>query len=162
MILKGNKSVKQNIIRYLLILGCIVLLQSCKTYDVMTAKVNVNSAIFLNPDINNKASPVAITLYQLSSPYPFNQLKYQQISNINEPSLSTSLLDMQTFIIRPDEDRLIPINLIKDAEYLGIVTAFSDIEHARWKALCKLNTEHKHIKINIHMASRSISIQQNK
>lgn len=119
------------------------------------AMVNLHTANYLNPDINGKASPVVVTLYQLKSPYNFKQASYAELSDNASRVLGNDLVDKNTLEMRPGSSRTIEQHIDENTQYLGIVAAYRDIQSANWHKVIKVNPTSQ-ANVNINLESQGV------
>lgn len=121
------------------------------------ASLTLQAAKYLNPDINGQASPVVVTLYQLKSPFGFDNADYDSLAGNSAHVLGSSLIDKQTTEIRPGQITGVNLALTQGTEYIGIVAAYRDIDQTRWHTVVKLPTGNRKIKLFINLESAGIS-----
>ena len=126
------------------------------------ADIEISAVEYLNPNSSGQASPIVVTFYQLKSPYDFNQASYHELANNSAKVLSSGLIDKTTIEVRPSENKHISIPISPNTEYLGIVAAYRDIDHATWHTSVQLkNKKNKNDRIQIALESRALSAKQN-
>jgi type VI secretion system protein VasD len=122
-------------------LGALVLIGGCAS----TAKrVPVPYAISLtadaqvNPTANGRPSPIQITVYELKSGSTFESKDYSTLQANPQAALGAELLNTSQVMLRPGETKVVrhPGNV--DAEVLGVVASYRDLEHSRWRQVIPL------------------------
>lgn len=122
----------------LLAMACL-LLASCVTLnpfsksDEQSVKLvlDVSAAENVNPDSQERPSPLEIRIFQLRSITEFQQADFFDLYKDNP--LSASLLDTRILIMSPGEGETIPVDLDMSTQYVGVIAAFRDIDNAVWK-----------------------------
>ena len=144
-----------------LLIGFSFLLSACGlTGGNQTANLQVKSAHYLNPDINGRASPVVVTVYQLKTPFAFQQASYDALASNSGKILGSDLLDMDTFEIRPSTNKELSVTLTPNTEYLGIIAAYRNINQAvSWHKAVKVSPGSS---INIDLESQSMIVSKSK
>lgn len=121
------------------------------------AALTLQAAKYLNPDINGEASPVVVTLYQLKSPFGFNNADYDSLAANSAHVLGTALIDKQTTEIRPGQITGLNLALIQGTNYIGIVAAYRNIDQTHWHTAVKLPPGSRKIKLFINLEAAGIS-----
>jgi type VI secretion system protein VasD len=125
-----------------------------------TATFNVNSANYLNPDINGQASPVIVTVYQLKNGYNFSQADYQSLTNNAAQVLGDDIIDQNSFAIRPGNSASISQKVYPNTKFIGIVAAYRDPNSVSWHKVVQLKKVGGSITINLNLESEGLSIKQ--
>jgi type VI secretion system protein VasD len=123
-----------------------------------SAHVNISSAEYLNPNINGQAAPIVVTIYQLKSPYIFNQANYHELADNSAKVLANDLIDKTTIEVRPNECKSISIPLSPNTQDIGIMAAYRDIENSTWHTTEEIDGQKKgKTKIYIALESRALT-----
>jgi type VI secretion system protein VasD len=122
--------------RPLLLLPVALLLSRCgpepKPPAVLT--LNITGSADQNPDINGKASPVAIRIYQLTATAKFERADVFALTEHEQQSLGTDSAGSQEFVIAPGENRTLSFELKPQVQTIGVVALYRDIDKAQWRA----------------------------
>lgn len=111
-------------------------LTGCSYFQGKQLNCEIRAPANLNPDINLRPSPLALTLVELRHNHPF-ACTYE--SAASPENLATSnTLNQHPMIIRPNEHKFISIPLTTHSEYLGIRAYFRDLDSSQWCKLLKL------------------------
>lgn len=87
----------------------------------------------MNPDINGRASPVAITFYRLKDASEFSRADYMTLMERDELFLADSFLSKERIILRPGETRTQTYRLNGQERAYGVVAGYRSIESGGWK-----------------------------
>lgn len=129
----------RHILNTLIVVSCLFLTGcSLLTGSGPHATIRMRSAHYLNPDLYGRASPVVVTIYQLKSPYAFRQSDYQALAQNSGKVLSEDLIDKTTIEVRPSEAKAVSLPISTEAQYLGVVAAYRNINHAVWHKVVKI------------------------
>ncbi|MBS0352009.1 MAG: type VI secretion system lipoprotein TssJ [Proteobacteria bacterium] len=120
-----------------------------------TANINLQAANYLNPDIYKHSSPVVVTIYQLKSSAAFQQANFFALSNNPLGTLGSDLLDKQEIELRPKQTQNLKIPLSPEANYIGIIGAFRDPDHAQWRKLVKIEPRSS-LKLQVNLATQNV------
>lgn len=134
-------------------LGCSLL------HPKTTLESKISASARLNPDINNRASPILLGIYELKSSIPFKSLDYYQISSTSHKKLASSLIDFNELEIRPSENKYYKQVLNPNTHYLGLIAAYRNIENAQWKKIIEIPRGTYKLKLKIYLNSQQLSYQ---
>ncbi len=103
-------------------------------------------------------SPIVVTVYQLKSPFAFEQSSFDALENNSAKALGNDLLDRQTIEVRPNSQQYLDISLSGQTQYLGIVAAYRNINQAIWHKAIKIRPKQaKPIQINLESQALSVN-----
>lgn len=88
----------------------------------------------VNPDPAGRPSPVLVRIYELRSTSAFNQADFFSLFDRDKEQLGPDLVTRNELPLMPGAKSQAITTLRSDTRYLGIVAAFRDIDHARWRA----------------------------
>ena len=91
---------------YLLIILLSLSLEGCNYFSsCQKLDLKLIASSQLNPDINNRPSPLLINLYELKSNIPFKNLAFTNLGSQAYKNLKSSLVDVSEIEIRPSETK---------------------------------------------------------
>jgi len=153
----------RTIFRLLILASMGVLLAACAS-TVPNANINIQSARYLNPDINGRASPVVVSIYQLKSPFSFKNANYSALSANSAQVLGSDLVDKQTVEVRPDSQKIINLSLAQNTKYIGIVAGYRKINQASWHRIIRVPAKDKRVSVAVVLESQGLAahLQQQK
>lgn len=146
---KNAKNSFHFIISTLCILLALGLVTSCKS----NVKPERSSSIlitlvadkYINPNEHGVANPVRVTLYQLSRVEGFMMSDYLTLLYGSDSDNISAIKKDVSYIIAPGEVKNFSLNLDSDANGIGVITAFQDIEHSQWRVLYNIpKKKHEH------------------
>ena len=153
----------------MLILSSIVVLSfylsACSFWgnDIPTAEMNIHSAQYLNPDVNGRASPVVLIIFQLKNQSTFKGAYYSALAGNSEQVLGGDLLDKNIVEIRPNTHMHISQSLTTDTKYIGVIASYRNIDKATWRKVVVINNgKKKTTKIDIDLASEALNVSVKK
>lgn len=119
--------------------------------------IEVEASKELNPDSNGRPSPVVVRLYQLKSADAFNSALFDDLYYDGDEILGADLITVREINVFPGTKELLPKeDTALDAQYLGILAAYRDIDNAIWReAVATPNNK----TVNIHLTLGQISIK---
>lgn len=98
----------------------------------------------INPSVKGRPSPLLVRVYELKSPTAFSNIDFVSLYQRDEIELGADLLGRDEFVLAPGETRAFAKTLASDARFIGIVGAFRDLEHARWRGVLPLQPGRRH------------------
>lgn len=122
---------------------CVVLLSGCggaKSTRPAMEKLPIHMVVAdtVNPDMNGRASPVVLRLYQLRAASAFQEADFFPLYDQEQPTLGAELIRREEFTLRPGEDRELALELDVETRYIGVAVAFRDIDQSQWRSLVEV------------------------
>jgi type VI secretion system protein VasD len=105
----------------------------------LTASANVN------PDLRKRASPVVVRVYELKSSAAFDAADFISLYERDQATLGAEMGSREEFTLRPGDSKPWEKTAGADVRYIGVMAAYRDIEHARWKALIPLKANVRNV-----------------
>ena len=94
--------------------------------DVMVSKQ-------ANPDVNDRASPVVVRIFQLKNLGKFSESDFYALFENDKEVLGEDLVNAEQFYLKPGEERSLKNTLEPETHYIAVVAAFRDIDQAMWQ-----------------------------
>ena len=115
--------------------GCSAVPQMPKDIDI-GADIIVSGS--LNPDLNGRASPLILAIYQLKSADKFRNGDFFSVFDPEGTALGDDLLRREQITLQPGGSRSFEAEFSADTVYIGLVGAFSDLENSQWRAVIEI------------------------
>ncbi|WCE31030.1 type VI secretion system lipoprotein TssJ [Vibrio sp. SCSIO 43137] len=138
------------------------LLSACSFFDdeviqpKLTVKITAQDNI--NPNVNGKASPLELRIYQLSDDDAFNQASFLQLYSDDQGALKSGLTAKRHLpSILPGETREEEFPLVLDSRYIAVLGAFANYREAKSKAIYKID-QFGLVTVNISVDGLNVSI----
>jgi type VI secretion system protein VasD len=122
-----------------------------KPYDEITIEASAN----VNPDGNNRPSPIQVKIYELSTRSTLDNLDFDRAFYSADTLLSDELLSEAEYTLQPGEIIEHTVPLQKSAKFIAITAGFIDIDNARWKHIYKVKS-HGHYNHYITIGEKEI------
>jgi type VI secretion system protein VasD len=87
----------------------------------------------LNPDINGRASPLSLTIYQLKNSSSFKKSDYMSLAENGKSILGRDLIAINTLTIRPGQTLQIDYSIGEGEGAFGIVAGYRVIDSSGWQ-----------------------------
>jgi type VI secretion system protein VasD len=122
--------------RSLFLLPAALLLAHCGPEQKPPAVLTlvINGSADQNPDINGKAAPIAVRIYQLTATAKFERGDVFALTEHEAQTLGADDAGSQEFVIAPSESRTLTIELKPMVQAIGVVGLFRDIDNSQWRA----------------------------
>ena len=117
----------------LLPLACsLALVVGCGSAPLLQGTIKVDPTT--NPDLRGRPSPIVVRVYELKSLAAFNSADFFSIFEKEQETLGSELVGREEYELQPGETRPYRRQLQPDTKFLGVVAAFRDLEHSRWRS----------------------------
>jgi type VI secretion system protein VasD len=117
--------------------GCAALV-ACSTPppkpQPVNLKLNMTASADVNPDAQNRPSPVVIRIYQLKDDAAFKGADFFALYDKEEATLAAALVSRVEFELAPGEKKTVDYSVSPDTRFVGVVAAYRDIRNAQWRA----------------------------
>ena len=139
----------------------ITVLTACSSVSWLRPATSIDSLIVatfeINPDANDRPSPLVVRVYELKSIDAFNDADFFKLYDEEVATLGGDLLSREEFELTPGEGREIIHNAHEQARFIAVVAAYRNIDQASWRAskALKLNSKNSLI-VKIDKLSVSI------
>lgn len=151
----------KNIILTLFVSINLMLITSCSTINAIippSTDINFNASADLNPDMNGRASPVVIKVFELSSRTIFDTQDFFTLYESPEDILGPDLLKKDELELQPEELQQYKMVLNKNTRYVGFVVAYRDIDSSRWRSVIEVSpTGYDNFTMNIEKLAIYVS-----
>ena len=97
----------------------------------------------VNPDPNNRPSPIIVRFYELSSLGNFESSDFFALYEQDEDVLGTDLQAREEIQLAPGEKRSFERELRPDTRYVAVIAAYRDIENATWRSSIEVELNDK-------------------
>ncbi len=126
-----------NIIKSFVLLS--LLLSGCGTSPekpeapptVVNAKIAVSAQA--NPDINNRASPIVVRIFELKSLGTFNESDFYGLFDNYESVLGSDLLGSEQIHLNPGDIHTKKQTTAPGTQYIAVIAAYRDLNQAVWR-----------------------------
>jgi type VI secretion system protein VasD len=95
----------------------------------------VQASAQINPSASKRPSPLLIRIYELKSAANFNAADFMSLYQRDQGELGADLLAKEEFVLNPGESKTFAKTLAPDTRFLGVVAAYRDLEHAKWRTV---------------------------
>jgi type VI secretion system protein VasD len=117
------------------------LLDACGSASppLLQGTIKVDQAA--NPNLNGRASPIIVRVYELRSPAAFSGADFFSLFDKESETLAGDLVGREEYGLSPAETQPYKRQLQPDTKFIGVVAAFRDLEHSRWRQVVPVPAE---------------------
>jgi type VI secretion system protein VasD len=105
----------------------------------------VQASANANPDVRKRASPLVVRIYELKSSAAFDAADFLSLYERDQATLAAEMGSREEFTLRPGDSKPWEKVVGPDVRFIGVMAAFRDIEHARWKTLIPLKPNMRNV-----------------
>lgn len=117
-------------------LGVALLLSACAGPPKPASVTGtIQASAQINPSASKRPSPLLIRIYELKSAAAFNAADFMSLYQRDQAELAADLLAKEEFVLSPGETKTFAKTLAPDTRFLGVVAAYRDLEHAKWRSI---------------------------
>jgi len=154
--------------KWILFLLLLVLsLQSCALFKPRPARMTFDFDVqaSVNPDVDNRPSPVVFRIYELRDGSLFNQKDFFALYNADKDNLGDTFIEKHEFLLKPGEQQSSALQLNLETQVVGLLAAFRDQDKATWRQtlnLASIKKTAKRVKgrylIEINLSENQIAV----
>lgn len=137
-----------------LLFGCHVTNYVVDPYAKLSFKVAEN----VNPDMEDRASPVVVKVFELSSRTLFESQDFFSLYDDAEKVLGPDLITKNEFEFEPGAELVYEITLSPGVRHAGILVAYRDIDNASWREVVDIDPE-DHETYDVHIGELAVYVQ---
>jgi type VI secretion system protein VasD len=95
----------------------------------------IQASAEVNPSASNRPSPLLVRIYELKSAAGFNAADFMSLYQRDQAQLAADMIAKEEFVLAPGETKTFAKTLAPDTRFLGVVAAYRDVEHAKWRSV---------------------------
>lgn len=104
----------------------------------------IQASADVNPSASKRPSPLLLRVYELKSAAAFNNADFMSLYQRDQAELSTELVGKEEFVLAPGESKNYSKTLAPETRFLGVVAAYRDLEHSKWRSIVAIQPAQKH------------------
>jgi type VI secretion system protein VasD len=133
------------------------LLDACGSASPPLLQGTIKADQAANPDVNGRASPVVVRVYELRSPAAFSGADFFSLFDKESETLAGDLVGREEYDLRPAETQPYRRQLQPGTKFIGVVAAFRDLENSRWRQVAPVPAERQST-IVIGIEARAVTV----
>jgi type VI secretion system protein VasD len=130
--------------------GCGMFSKKPAPPEPFELELNIAAGPQLNPNVQKRASPVVVRVFDLKSPASFESADFVSLFERDREVLAADLVARDEMVLRPGEQKRIKRVLQGETKVLGVAAAFRELERATWRTTIVL-TPGKKNRINLNI-----------
>jgi type VI secretion system protein VasD len=104
----------------------------------------IEASAQVNPGTSKRPSPLLLRVYELKSAAGFNSADFMSLYQRDRAELGADLLGKEEFVLAPGESKTFAKTLALETRFLGVVAAYRDVEHAKWRSIVAVQAGQMH------------------
>jgi type VI secretion system protein VasD len=100
----------------------------------VAVKLTLTASADVNPDAQNRASPIVVRIYQLKDDAAFKDAEFFALYDKETATLAAALVSRMEFELTPGQTLTTDYPVSPDTRYIGVAAAYRDIYNAQWRA----------------------------
>lgn len=97
----------------------------------------------IDPSSSKRPSPLPIRVYELKSAAAFNNADFMALCQRDQTELSTEMVGKEEYVLNPGDSKTFAKMLAPETRFIGVVAAFRDLEHAKWRGIVAIRPNQK-------------------
>jgi type VI secretion system protein VasD len=122
----------------MLILAACAALAACGSAPPKPQPVKLKLTVTVSPDVNpdaqNRPSPIVVRIYQLKEDTAFKGADYFALYDKEQATLAATLVSREELELAPAERNTADYAVSPDTRFIGVAAAYRDIRNAEWRA----------------------------
>lgn len=115
--------------------GCGAMPEKPKAMELGT---DIEVSPELNPDASGRPSPMVLAIYQLKSADGFLNKDFFSVFDPEGGALAADLIRRDQVMLQPGTNQSFDAEIDREAAFIGLVGAFSDLDQAQWRAVVQV------------------------
>lgn len=149
-------------------LVAVALLAGCAKAPIVpppppvVVSIDLSATPQVNPDVDGRASPIVIRVYELPDAGAFSEADFFALWNQESQVLASTPAKRHEFILAPGGSAASELKLEPSVQQIGIAAAYRDIRGATWRALVPVSQDPqgpRHIHMAIRADAKALSAQ---
>jgi type VI secretion system protein VasD len=118
-------------------LAVVLFAAACASKPPKPASVTgtIQASAEVNPSPSKRPSPLLVRVYELKSAAAFNASDFMSLYQRDQAQLAADLVAKEEFVLSPGETKTFAKTLAPDTRFIGVVAAYRDVEHAKWRSV---------------------------
>lgn len=126
---------------------------------VSEIQLQVVAGADVNPDARKRASPVTVRIYALKSAAPFEAADFFSLFEKDTATLGSELVQREEFLMRPGDQKALPLKFGPEVKAIGVMVAFRDLERARWREVHTIDIG-KAVELTVRLNGSQIAFEK--
>ncbi len=107
--------------------------------DLTKLDLSLEGSSQLNPDLNDRPSPIVRHLMELKHPVAFENADFFTLYQRPREALSPDLIAIEELELRPGEKRELKLTVQEGSRYVAVLAAYRNLPDTNWRFIIPLN-----------------------
>jgi type VI secretion system protein VasD len=107
--------------------------------DLTKLDLSLEGSSQLNPDLNDRPSPIVLHLMELKHPVAFENADFFTLYQRPREALSPDLIAIEELELRPGEKRELKLTVQEGSRYVAVLAAYRNLPDTNWRFIIPLN-----------------------
>jgi type VI secretion system protein VasD len=116
----------------------------------------IQASASVNPTTSRRPSPLLVRVYELKTAAAFNSADFMSLYQRDKAELGGDLLGKEEFMLAPGEAKTFAKTLAPETRFLGVLAAYRDVEHAKWRSIVAVQPGQMH---NVVIRANELSVE---
>ena len=103
--------------------------------------ISINTSSDLNPDVDGRASPLVLRIYELRDDKLFAESDFFDLYDDDTEVLEKAIVEKMEIELNPNESRKLELSLTDETLFIGFLAAYRDIDSATWRELHNVKSQ---------------------
>ena len=147
-------------VRFFLLSALVVFAAACAgpgTPKPHKLQLEIKATADVNPDIDNRPSPVILHVLELSAVDEFLKADFFALTSDDASALGGDVLNKTELILTPGSSKSMSLDLKPDTSYVGFVAGYRDIDNARWRVAEEV-ARGESSQMNVEIGNKQITV----
>jgi type VI secretion system protein VasD len=117
----------------LLMCAAVVSCGGKQVTEIHSLQIRMAAAADVNPDLDNRPSPIILHILEMSGIDQFNRADYFALTRDDAAALGGDVLNKTEVILTPGATKTTELELNVQTAYLGFVAGYRDLDHSQWR-----------------------------
>lgn len=104
----------------------------------------IEASAQVNPTAGKRPSPLLVRVYELKTAAAFNAADFMSLYQRDKSELGGDLLGKEEYVLAPGESKTFAKTLAVETRFLGVLAAYRDVEHAKWRSIVAVQPGQMH------------------
>jgi type VI secretion system protein VasD len=123
----------------------LLLLAGCSTLSPYSTQTKLQLTLVsnerLNPDVNGRASPIVLRLYELKHPVAFENADFFSLYERGKEVLAQDMVTIEELELRPGQVMDLKLSVAGTSRFVGVMAAYRDITDTQWRYVITVRPE---------------------
>lgn len=106
--------------------------------DLTKLDLTIEGSSQLNPDLNNRPSPIVLHLMELKHPVAFENADFFTLYQRPREALSPDLIAIEELELRPGDKRGLKLTVQEGSRYVAVLAAYRNLPDTNWRFIIPL------------------------